>query len=33
MESEETYFTAGTGVVATVTESGIQVRYDFEQRP
>lgn len=33
MESEEIYFTAGTGVVATITESGIQVRYDFERRP
>lgn len=30
IESEEIYFTGGTGVVATVTEGSIAVRYDFE---
>ncbi len=28
INSDEIYFTGGTGVVATITEKGIQVRYD-----
>lgn len=30
INSEEIYFTSGTGVVATITEKGIQVKYDHE---
>jgi len=32
IESEEIYFTGGTGVVATITESSIEVSYDFETK-
>ena len=30
IDSEEIYFTGGTGVVATITESEIEVKYDHE---
>jgi hypothetical protein len=30
LESKEIYFTGGTGVVATITEKGIEVKYDHE---
>jgi len=30
INSEEIYFTGGTGVVVTITEKGIEVKYDYE---
>ena len=30
INSEEIYFTGGTGVVATITEKGIEVKYEHE---
>jgi len=30
IHSEEIYFTGGTGVVATITETGIKLKYDHE---
>ena len=31
IDSEEVYFTGGTGVIATITEKGIELKYEHEK--